>query len=88
LFTAIDRRIQALKRNATSETQSPAGQDTAGDQDCGDEEDDKDESLSRQSSPDSSPEAVRLRQVDRAPLVVDIDNSTTKTDDGIIIIEL
>ncbi len=74
LFTAIDRRIQALKRNVSSDnsaessTNQPDLLKTAAI--LPDDEEDKEESLSRQSSPDSSPEAIRVRPVERSVISV------------------
>ncbi|XP_064386021.1 ran-binding protein 3-like [Halichondria panicea] len=72
LFTAIDRRIQALKRNVLSDNTEqatdplePSNTTTI----LPDDEEDKDESISRQSSPDSSPEAIRVRAIERPPVI-------------------
>ncbi len=71
LFTAIDRRIQALKRNVPSDSiQSDTDQSDPTTAILPDDEEDKDEALSsRQSSPDSSPEAVRVRPFERPPVI-------------------
>ena len=59
LFTAIDRRIEALKRNATTDQESKAGSKSAvakSAQNTSFDEEDKESFLEYRSSPESSPE--------------------------------
>ncbi len=72
LFTAIDRRIQALKRNVLSDNTEQATDPSEPPNTTAilrDDEEDKYESISRQSSPDSSPEAIRVRAIERPPVI-------------------